>query len=145
MTNGGTGGFTSVVGIAFLPDTLKTLTSRMIENMGFRPANRDRFLRFEAVGTNGGAPLEPTLYFYDKSTTNRIVTLAKLNADCTRRTATNIVLDKGIGAHPRYVIPAISGCGAIRVGLADASNSPDAKAFQRPSQFQQARRPAYAR
>ncbi len=145
MRTGGNGGYTNVVGVAFFPDdAMRTLKVNMLENMGFLPPKRSQ-LSFEEARTNGGAPTEPTLYFYDRSAANRIVSIAKLNTDGTRATTTSIVLDKRTGEHPRYVIPAISGCGAIRVGLADASNGPDMKDFRRHAQFPPGRKVAYAR
>lgn len=123
MGNGGNDAFTAVVGVAFFPDELKTLSGRMVQNMGFRPANRDRSLRIDVVPTNGGAPLEPTLYFYERSVTSRTVFVAKLNTDGTRITTNNIALDTR-RPHPSYVIPQIGGPVAIGLGFADARNAP---------------------
>lgn len=148
MRNGGADGFVSVIGIAFLPDTLKTLTSNMLEKMGFRSARHDRSLRFESAATNGGAPPQSTLYFYDRSATNRVVVVAKLNPDCTRAAITNIILDKRTTSNPRDVIPAITGPAAIRLGLAEPANAPGPGDFHKQAKFpgqDNQRRPVYAR
>jgi len=139
-------GFTNMVGIAFFPDTLKTLTANMLENMGFRSARRDRSLKFEVVTTNGGAPPEPTLYFFDRSTSNRIVYVAKLHADGIKAETRTIALGRQ-APHPRYVIPAIAGSAAVRFGLADAANAPGTGDFHGPKglqALQPRRRPVFA-